>query len=141
MKLMNARICLTVRFFALFLWILSLSSDMMAGVVQAADTETILYDARGKRDPFVPLVSNAIKQAPGLLNIETVDDVKIEGVVFDPKNGSVVIINGSVLKEGEEMESLKVISVRADGVKLSVNGMEAFKPINPENPQQDSTVS
>ena len=112
------------------LWILFLAFGMILPINRgAAAEEQTLYDPHGKRDPFAPLVTTTLKQSPGVLSVETLDDVGIEGVVFDPKKGSVVIINGSILKEGEEMGNLKVVQVRSDGVLLAVNDIESFKPI------------
>ncbi len=112
-----------------FLWILFFGFGTIVAVVEPCIAEEVLYDSHGKRDPFSPLVTSTIKQAPGLLGIETVEDVILEGIIYDPKKGSVVILNGSVLKEGEEFANLKVLAVKPDGVALSVNGVESFKTV------------
>lgn len=98
------------------------------------------YDPHGKRDPFVPLVTGKAQESAGFLGIETIDQVLIEGVVYDPKNGSVVIINGTVLKEGEVSGNVRVVRVVPDGVTLAVNGVEGFKPMYQESavPKENS---
>ena len=99
---------------------------------QAADS---LYVSKGKRDPFVPLVATGAKigTAAGLASVETLEEVTIEGLMFDvdPKN-SVVIVNGSVLREGDEVGNVKLLKIQLDGAILSVNGNEGFKPLYQE---------
>ncbi len=98
-----------------------------------------LYDAHGKRDPFVPLVTQTSRQiASGLIGVENIDEIKIEGIVFDPKNGSMVIANGCLMKEGEEQGAVKVLKIAKDGVDFSVNGIEGFKAQYPsEQPKKE----
>ena len=44
-----------------------------------------LYNARGKRDPFVPLVTKETRQtASGLVGVENVEEISIEGIIYDP---------------------------------------------------------
>jgi hypothetical protein len=52
--------------------------------------------------------------------------------VYDPKKGSVVILNGSVLKEGEQLGSVKVLKIEKNGVRLSLGGSETFKALYQE---------
>ena len=97
-----------------------------AGLVFAAPGD--LYNANGKRDPFVPLVTQTSRQtASGLIGVESVDEIAIQGIIYDPKNGSMVIANDALLREGEEQGAVKVLKVRPGGVLFSVNGVEAFK--------------
>ena len=121
----------------LFLWNLWVCFGMIlmsCPVVSAAEPTT--YDAHGKRDPFVPLVTMAMKSSSsGLLSVENIDELSIEGVVYDPAHGSVVIVNGTILKEGEELGSVKVLEIKPEGAKFLINGMTGFKPIY----QEDST--
>ncbi len=94
-----------------------------------------LYAAKGRRDPFTPLITSATRASvvSGLMGVETLDEVNVEGVMtdVDPKK-SVVILNGTVLREGEEAGNVKVLKLQADGAVISVNGVEGFKPIYQE---------
>jgi hypothetical protein len=94
-----------------------------------------LYVAKGKRDPFVPLVNSGSKigTAAGLAAVESVEEIVIEGLMFDssPKN-SVVVVNGSVLREGDEVGNVKLLKIRPDGAQFSVNGIESFKSLYQE---------
>ena len=123
------------RQFQFFLWnllfcfgIICITSSMAC----AADQK--IYETHGKRDPFVPLVTTTMKSSSsGLLSVESFDDLSIEGVVYDPPRGSVVIVNGAILKEGEELGSVKVLEVKPEGAKFLINGSEGFKPIYQED--------
>ena len=102
----------------------------------AVTTEQASYDAHGKRDPFVPLVTLTTKQAAGLLGVESIDEIVIEGIVYDPKHGSVVVVNGSILKEGEDLGNVKVIRIQPDGAVFSINGTEEFKTMYSEDTEK-----
>lgn len=111
-----------------FLWIVTLAFGMISSgqVLQAAE-ESVHYNAHGKRDPFMPLVTMTMREAPGLIGVETVEELNVEGIVYDTKKGSIVIINGSVLREGDELGAVKVLRISKNGVSVTINGVEAYK--------------
>ena len=116
------------RRFSMFLWILFFTFGTIIVDIARAD-ERNLYQAQNKRDPFVPLVSLTMKAAAsGLVGVESLEDVQVEGVVMDadPKK-SVVVVNGSVMKLGDEVGSVKVLEIRPEGARFSVNGAEGYK--------------
>lgn len=121
-----------------FLWILSASFGMICGVEAATSGEDSLYHSHGKRDPFVPLITMTSREAAGLLGVENIDDVIIEGIVYDPKHGSVAIVNGSVLQEGETLGNVKVIEIKPNGAMFSVNGVEGFKVMYQEETRKQT---
>ena len=106
---------------------------MMNGIQVVTADERASYDAHGKRDPFVPLVTETSRnESSALVGVESVDEVRIEGIVYDAKKGSVVIMNGALLKEGEDFGSVRVVKIRQDGVLFAANGTEVFKPMYDE---------
>lgn len=113
---------------ALFLWTLIFAFGIIISE-SSAQAEELAYRSRGRRDPFAPLVTLTTKTATSLAGIESVEDVTIEGIMYDPKNGSVVVVNGSVMKEGEESGSVKVLQIKAGGVWFQVNGARVYKPM------------
>ncbi len=123
-----------------FLWILLVSFDMIF-LVPSALADKAGYDPGGRRDPFVPLVTLTTKESTGLMGVESLEDLHLEGVVFDPKNGSMVVANNVVLKEGETNGPVKVLKIKADGAYFSINGIEGFKPSYEEKPQGSSKSS
>jgi hypothetical protein len=82
--------------------------------------EELKYDDKGKRDPFIPLVT------PGgvLLTLEKEDaktDLTIEGIIYDKQGSSYAIINGEVARVGDfttngyqvlKIEDKKVIFIK-----------------------------
>ena len=110
------------------LWILLLTFGTLFSGVALGTEDTVVYDPHGKRDPFVPLVTLSSRDASGLIGIESADDLKMEGIVYDPK-GSAVIVNGSVLKE---------LSIKPDGVLFLVNGSEEFRLLYREEAKEEA---
>ncbi len=98
-------------------------------IVTASET----YDVGSKRDPFVPLVTGVREVTQGLYGVETVDDLTLEGVVIDPANGSVAIVNGEIVREGEVRDNLKVIKIQSDGVLFEINEIQQFKALSNES--------
>jgi hypothetical protein len=121
-------------------WLFYLAFGIIACEVSYAAQS--LYDAKGRRDPFTPLITSDAKVTKtgvvsGLMRVETLDEIIVEGVMNDndPKK-SVIILNGSVLREGEVAGNVKVVKLQADGAVISVNGVEGFKPIYKEENKQ-----
>ena len=56
------------------------------------------YDSHGRRDPFLPPGAGGESGAVG--------GVRLEGIVFDPKGGSMAIVNGQMVREGEMVNGL-----------------------------------
>lgn len=100
-----------------------------------SNAEEVSYDAHGHRDPFTPLVSMTSRSASGLVGVDAADELKVEGIVFDPE-GSIAIVNGSVMKEGDELGNVKLIQIRKDGALFTINGIEAFKSLYQEKENQ-----
>ena len=97
--------------------------------------EKSLYTAGGQRDPFVQLLGTGSRQAPsGLLGVENVEDIRVEGIVVDanPAN-SIVVVNGTMMRQGEELGQVKVLSIKPDGASFSVNGVEGYRTLYQEN--------
>ena len=127
--------------FRFFWWNLLPAFGMIFMSSALIAAEESMYNAHGKRDPFIPLVTSTMKSSSSnLLGVETIDDLVVEGVVYDPQQGSVVIVNGTVLKEGEELGSVKVVKVKVDGAFFLINGVNGFKEIYQEEPANKKNV-
>lgn len=113
-----------------FLWILAATFGIITSGPAASASEDG-YDAKAKRDPFIPLVTLTSRESSGLLGVESVDDLRIEGVVMDP-SGSVIVVNGTVMREGDETGPLKVVKIESNGAKVLLNGNESFVPLYKE---------
>ena len=91
-----------------------------------ASDDKFLYNNHNKRDPFV---------APGgVFGQKKVDDeeqprpivkggaIKLEGIVYDPRDGSRVIIDGRIMKVGDKTGFFEVKQIGRDRVILDVLG-------------------
>ncbi|UCD55111.1 MAG: hypothetical protein JSV93_06280 [Candidatus Omnitrophota bacterium] len=101
--------------------------------------KTYIYDARGKRDPFVPLVSTAYpsKEKPkeekkrvieSLEDIMSVEDarfyLRLQGIAHDDSGKKVAILNGETVEEGETVGKLKVKKILKNEVTLIIEEQE-----------------
>jgi len=93
-----------------------------AQTVQAQEVKSFVYDEHGKRDPFAPIVS-----ASGVFIAYDADmtatDMSLEGLVIDAKGNNLAIINGKIVKTGDQVGAYTVETVANDHVDL-VKGQE-----------------
>jgi len=87
-----------------------------AGVCLAE--ENFIYGSKGKRDPFMPLVTSQ----GYIVSIEDelfASDMNLEGIIFDNQSQGMAIINGKVVKIGDNIGSYTVLQIEAKKVVLS----------------------
>jgi hypothetical protein len=85
--------------------------------------EGFVYSGKGKRDPFVPLVgAGAAYYVKDALEITSAQDVVLEGILYDEKGDSRAIVNGLILKEGEQAGIVTVEKIEAKKVSLIIEG-------------------
>ncbi len=89
------------------LLLLAFSTSVFAGEIR--------YDSGGRRDPFKALIG------PGgtLTYKSNPSDLNIEGIIYDPKGTSLVLLNGEFYRQGETVKQSKIISIMKDRVILS----------------------
>ncbi|MDD5680622.1 MAG: hypothetical protein PHI59_05230 [Candidatus Omnitrophica bacterium] len=109
---MKRRICLIPAIIAI------LSAGIFLVMVHGEEYQ---YFSKGKRDPFVPLSTGETRTNMGLQAVETIDDVKFEGIIFDPSGKSMVVLNDEVLGEGEKKYNVEVIKINNDSIIIKVN--------------------
>jgi hypothetical protein len=84
--------------------------------------EEIVYDSGGRRNPFVPLIgAGAIAQSSS--QVKTTDLV-VDGIIYDPTGGSIVVIKGESYKEGAQIKNITIVSILKDRVILKQNDAE-----------------
>ena len=118
----------------LSLWIFYISFAMISIADAAPASETAsLYQAKGRRDPFVQLVSaGSVQRTGSLMAVEMPEDLIVEGIACDAEKGCIVIANGTVMKQGESVGSVKALKIQNDGATFLVNEAEVFKTIYQE---------
>ena len=83
-----------------------------------ADEKLFVYDDHGKHDPFWPMVS----PSGTLITFDedlTAADMTLEGIVADAKGNNLAIINGRIVKKGDEIGSYTIEAVGHKLVDLS----------------------
>jgi len=91
------------------------------------------YDAKGKRDPFIPLVSGSGGgYASDAYEASAAEDIRLEGIVWDDVKGSIAIINGEIAKEGDFVGSIKILKINKDSVIFDVGGKGVKINLNQE---------
>ena len=88
---------------------------------QTAETSrSFRYDAKGHRDPFVPLVRDGrIVDVGGLTDRS---HMVLYGILWDPGGESIALINDSEAKVGDAVGKYQVKDIRQDAVVLSDGG-------------------
>ncbi len=97
-------------------------------LVAAADSTDVQqgssfrYDAKGHRDPFVPLIEEGrvvnVKGSTGSSgNIPT-----LYGILWDPEGQSIALINNTEVKVGDSVGFYQVKEIQKDSVVLNNDG-------------------
>lgn len=98
-----------------------LTAVILAGLTEPVSGETVQYEFRGKRDPFVPLVGMDRPTVTKLEDISSVDDIKLEGIAF-AGGKRIALLNGEVLKEGDRVGDVEMKAVANKFVTISISG-------------------
>lgn len=86
--------------------------------------EAYEYEAQSRRDPFVPLVSEKGLYASDAYGISGIGDIRLEGIVWDDVEISIAIVNGEIVREGQEIGSVKVLKIEKDAVVFEIEREE-----------------
>lgn len=78
------------------------------------------YESGDKRDPFIPLIISQRRVALGLEAVETIEDVKFEGVIFDPVGKSMAVLNGEIVKEGDKAHNVEIVKIYEGAITLRI---------------------
>ncbi|MDD5238691.1 MAG: hypothetical protein PHU96_07035, partial [Candidatus Omnitrophica bacterium] len=77
-----------------------------------------VYDAKGKRNPFIPLVTSEGR----LLKLDKeestsgIKELSIEGIIYDKQGRSFVLINGTVAGIGDIVGDYQVLKIEENKV-------------------------
>lgn len=87
---------------------------------RALSAEGYIYYTKGRRDPFIPLVLGGRRAYLGLEAVEMLDDVKLEGIVFDPFGKSMAMLNGEIVEEGKRIHNIEIIKIHDDAIIIKI---------------------
>lgn len=77
--------------------------------------DEFLYDPKGKRNPFIPLVTSDGR----LLKLdkeETAGDLAIEGIIYDKNGRSYAIVNGIIAEVGGFVDDYQVLKIEENKI-------------------------
>ena len=102
---------------------------LLALPAMAKDKEIVLendftYDDAGKRDPLWPLLGSRGVVIHYDKDI-AVSDMVLEGVVVEPTGESVAVINGNIVKLGDQVGMFVIKAIQKNSVLLE-KGQEIF---------------
>ncbi len=82
------------------------------------------YDAKGKRDPFVPLVRDGrlVSTSTDAAASAKPSDIFLAGILWDPGGRSIALINDAEVTVGETINDYQVLEIRQDAVVLDRGG-------------------
>lgn len=79
-----------------------------------------IYDSKGKHNPFIPLVTpdgRLLKLEP-----QTMEGLLLEGIVYDKDGLSYAVVNGEIVKLGDEINGYQVLKIKEDRVTFIKEG-------------------
>jgi hypothetical protein len=84
-----------------------------------------IYDAKGKRDPFIPLVTQDGRIIePPKRKEKTEGPPQLEGIIYDPRGASYAVMEGEVFRVGDAAGDYQIIKIEAQKVVLQKAGRE-----------------
>ncbi len=78
------------------------------------------YEARGRRDPFAPLVRDG--HFVGMLQASHPSMPVLSGILWDPRGPSMALINDVEVKVGDTVGDYQVMEIQQDAVVLRAGG-------------------
>lgn len=112
--------------FAHLLFFLCLSSALFA-------QEEFKYDAKGKRNPFIPLVTPDGRFLK-LEQEEGAETLLLEGIIYDKQGLSYAVINGEVVRIGDKVGDYQVLKIEERKVILIKEGEILERELKEEGP-------
>lgn len=95
--------------------------------------EEFKYDSKGKRNPFIPLVTPDGK----LINLDSEETKNngfmLEGIIFDKNGVSYAIVNGSVVKVGDIVGQAQVLKIEKNSVIFVKDGQTSQVSLKEED--------
>ena len=105
-------------------WVLILTGAviMACRLFKSADAAIAVYDAHGRRDPFIPLIGQEKNVSARLTDVRSVYEVDLEGIAMGADGKRLAIINGEIMKVGDRVGDLEVKKIELNSVTISIDG-------------------
>ena len=102
-----------------WLIIFTIHHSLLTDNVYAQDG--LKYDAKGKRDPFIPLVTSDGRLLK-LEREETASGLLLEGIIYDEHGLSYAIVNGAVVRVSDKVGDSQVLKIEKNKVIFIKSG-------------------
>ncbi|MCQ9208024.1 MAG: DUF2531 family protein [Omnitrophica bacterium] len=86
--------------------------------------EVFIYQDKGRRDPFRPLVDENGQYVLGAERPYSSGVLNLSGILWDSQGKSSALINNQVVKIGESISGFTIENITKDSVTLSKDGKE-----------------
>ena len=119
-----------VRFFILFLFFATYY--LLSTIYCLYAQDEFIYNAKGKRNPFFPLVSSG-----GILTKLDKQErnssvLTIDGIIYDSNGLSYALVSGSVVGIGDYVGELRVLKIQSDRVVFLKDNQKIEIPLAKE---------
>lgn len=101
-----------------------IASLLKFNFIFAQDEEPFIYNDKGRRDPFFPLVDEHGKYRLDSGLPYSADQLNLSGILWDPQGKSSALINDEIVPVGESICGFKIVDIAKDSVTLSKDGRE-----------------
>lgn len=78
------------------------------------------YNSKGRRDPFIPLITGQSAMSLGLESVVAVEDIEFEGVILDPSGKSMAVLNGEIVKEGDKAYNVELVKISGNAIIIKL---------------------
>ncbi len=85
-----------------------------------AKADEVAYDSGGRRNPFIPLTASGqfSEMSAGS------KDLRLEGVIYDPRQQSLAIFSGKAYREGEKIGEVVILKIYKNKVDIRTDTEE-----------------
>jgi len=105
-----------------WIFLISLVGWMCPDIIHS-ETDSFIYDSKGKRDPYsivVPLMSGEDNKDPSAKLLE-LSQLEIQGILWDSAS-PLIMIKDKILAVGEEINQAKILEIDPNQVILEYKG-------------------
>jgi len=107
---------------AIFILCLILSNSHY--YAKGAEGDDFTYNAKGKRDPFVPLIGRAIPIIVTLKEVLSPNELTLEGIAIGAGGKQIAILNGQMVRENDRFGALLIKKISQKRVEFSIEGKD-----------------
>jgi len=84
--------------------------------------EQFVYDSKGKRNPFIPLVAPDGRLLKFDENEKESGNLALEGIIYDKSGQSYAIVNAQIVRIGDEVGGYQVLKIEKNKVIFVKDG-------------------